>query len=64
MTMTPGEPALFDEEAGVPHGEATKVSENVAKTREIDEIRTAGEAANAAENTDGFPSIRADGTAS
>ena len=62
--MTPGEPALFDEEAGVPQGEGTKVSENVAEAREINEIRTVGEAANAAENTDGFPVIRADGKAS
>ena len=62
--MTPGEPALFEEEAGVPPEEATKVAENMAETREIDEVRMTGEAANAAENTDGLAVIRADGRAS
>jgi hypothetical protein len=64
MTMTPGEPALFHGEAEMSREEATKVSDNGAKAREIDEVRRSGEAADATENTDGFPVIAADGKAS
>jgi hypothetical protein len=64
MTMTPGDPALFDEEAGMPREEDTKVSENTAEARETDEVRASGESANGAENTGGFPVIRIVGKAS
>jgi hypothetical protein len=60
--MKPGEPTPFAEEAGVPRGESAIATENAGEARETGEVRTTTkgrEGANPAENTGGFPVIKA-----